>query len=133
MASPERSLLLAFFITPVIHLTCACQCGHCVSATTNQVIENRGFDKHIIKTLTVQNFQECGVRCNKECSCQSFQLYAGSKCDLLHEDRQTAPQDFKRVEGCSYYDFSKKYVNQVLNWLTNFILFLQYTLLRTFL
>lgn len=56
---------------------------------------------HSYKNLTASNLKECLATCLNECRCMSYQLF-GTRCELLDEDRNTAPADFVPTPGYKY-------------------------------
>lgn len=108
------SLLQVYFIVFANRRIYSWQCGDsCIKSSASQAIDGRGFDKYIIKTMVIQNVPQCALHCSDDCSCQAFQLHHGNSCDLLHENRKTAPRDFEKLDGYSYYDLEKQYIKQV--------------------
>lgn len=53
------------------------------------------------------------MKCFEEkCKCQAFQIL-GNRCELLDEDRFSAPDDFVNEAEYAYFDMSREYVHQV--------------------
>ncbi|XP_031574629.1 notch homolog 2 N-terminal-like protein B isoform X1 [Actinia tenebrosa] len=59
------------------------------------------------KNLTTNTVQECFSVCINDCRCVSYQL-SGRRCELIDEDRHTAPDLFKRLPGYKYYELKQQ-------------------------
>ena len=76
-------------------------------------IKNRAMVGHSFRNFTLPKTYDCHVKCfDEKCRCQAFQI-SGQRCELLDEDRMSAPDDFVRKEGYAYFDMSREYVDQV--------------------
>jgi len=76
-------------------------------------IKNRAMVGHSFRNFTLPKTYDCHVKCfDESCRCQAFQI-AGQRCELLDEDRMSAPDDFVRKDGYAYFDMSREYVDQV--------------------
>ncbi|XP_031558375.1 uncharacterized protein LOC116294844 [Actinia tenebrosa] len=60
------------------------------------------------KNLTTNTVQECFSVCINDCRCVSYQL-SGRRCELIDEDRHTAPDLFKRLSGYKYYELKQQF------------------------
>ena len=68
---------------------------------------------HSFKNYTSSKAYDCHVKCFEEkCKCQAYQI-TQNRCELLEEDRFSAPEDFLEEKGYTYYDMNREYVNQV--------------------
>ena len=72
-------------------------------------VDSYAIYKHVIRSVKVSTVQECYERCIDDCSCQTFQLYQNTDCELLHEDQHSAPQDIKPRSGNKYYQLIRRY------------------------
>lgn len=76
-------------------------------------IKNRAMVGHSFRNFTLPRTYDCHVKCFDEtCRCQAFQR-SGQRCELLDEDRMSAPDDFANKDGYAYFDMSREYVHQV--------------------
>ena len=76
-------------------------------------IKNRAMVGHSFRNFTLPKTYDCHVKCfDEKCRCQAFQI-SGQRCELLGEDRMSAPDDFVRKDGYAYFDMSREYVDQV--------------------
>jgi len=76
-------------------------------------IKNRVVVGHSFRNFTVWKTYDCHVKCfDEKCRCQAFQI-SGQRCELLDEDRMTAPDDFVSKDGYAYFDMNREYVDQV--------------------
>ena len=85
--------------------------NYCELQRTNfsEVVTDYGMDKHVIRTVNPSTVIECYEHCITDCSCVAYQLYQNTQCELLHEDRERAPQDFKTRPHYKYYPLEKLY------------------------
>ena len=109
-----------FFITMLLltQLSSACFAkNRCESVFVSlvDVVENYALYRHNIRTVKTNTAEECYKKCKNDCSCQTFQLYQKTDCELLYEDRHSVPQDFKPRSGYEYYQLKREYKNQVRN------------------
>jgi len=76
-------------------------------------IKDRAMAGHSFRNFTLQKTYDCHVKCfDEKCRCRAFQI-SGQRCELLDEDRMSAPDDFVRKDGYAYFDMRREYVNQV--------------------
>jgi hypothetical protein len=64
------------------------------------------------KNLTTNTVQECFSVCINDCRCVSYQL-KGTRCELIDEDRHTAPNSFKPMSGYKYYELKQMFYAKV--------------------
>ena len=71
---------------------------------------------HSFKNYTLSKPYDCHVKCFEEtCKCQAYQMRK-NRCELLDDDRISAPEDFLEEKEYTYYDMNREYVNhQVTN------------------
>ena len=68
---------------------------------------------HSFHNETSSTSFDCHVKCfDKKCRCQAYQIWQ-NRCELLDEDRFSAPDNFVYREGYIYFDMNRNYVNQV--------------------
>ena len=76
-------------------------------------IKNRALVGHSFRNFTLPKTYDCHVKCfDEKCRCQAFQI-SGQRCELLDEDRMSAPDDFVKKDGYAYFDMSREYVEKV--------------------
>ena len=76
-------------------------------------IKNRAMKGHSYKTVNVKRIYDCHMKCFEEkCLCRAFQMMQ-ARCELLYEDRFSAPEDFQLKDGYVYFDMNREYVQQV--------------------
>ena len=65
------------------------------------------------KNFTVKKTFDCHVKCfDEKCRCKAYQMW-NNRCELLDEDRSSAPDDFVNEHGYTYFDMDNELVNQV--------------------
>ncbi|KAJ7337183.1 hypothetical protein OS493_010039, partial [Desmophyllum pertusum] len=57
---------------------------------------------HVIETLATDEFG-CGLRCNRNRKCLSYNWHSNGTCQLSNHTRQSSPDNLKRSEGSTYY------------------------------
>ena len=68
---------------------------------------------HSFKNVTVKKAFDCHVKCfDEKCRCQAYQM-KGDRCELLDEDRCSAPEDLFKVNGYTYFGMNREYADQV--------------------
>lgn len=88
-------------------------------------IQNHAMAGHSFRNFTLRKTYDCHVKCfDEKCRCQAFQI-SGRRCELLDEDRMSAPGDFVRKDGYVYFDMSREYVDQV--WYFRYFLIFSYS------
>ena len=76
-------------------------------------VKNHSMVGHSFKNLTSPRIYDCHMHCfDEKCKCQAFQI-SGDRCELLDEDRFSAPGDFINQPGYAYFDMTREYINQV--------------------
>ena len=76
-------------------------------------VKNRAMLGHSFRNFTLSRIYECHVKCfDEKCRCQAFQI-SGNRCELLDEDRLSAPDDFVNKDGYAYFDMTREYVQKV--------------------
>ena len=76
-------------------------------------IKNHAMVGHSFRNFTLPKTYDCHVKCfDEKCRCQAFQI-SGQRCELLDEDRMSAPDDFVEIDAYAYFDMSREYVDQV--------------------
>ncbi|XP_046862304.1 uncharacterized protein LOC124455711 [Xenia sp. Carnegie-2017] len=78
-------------------------------------IPGRGLsNSYVFNSSTVQDVQECFMKCFKHCLCMSFQMCNANKCQLLSINQHITPLD-NTMTHCTYYGISviiSKQVNE---------------------
>ena len=64
------------------------------------------------RNVTVSNTQKCFSTCVFDCRCLSYQLF-GTRCEVMNEDRHTAPKQFLPAPGYKYFQLNQKFKTQV--------------------
>ena len=91
------------------------RCEQSSGSISKTGIKNRAMQGHSFKNYTLSKVYDCQVKCFEEkCKCQAYQI-GKNQCELLDEDRFSAPEDFVEEDGYVYFDTSREYVNQVTN------------------
>lgn len=76
-------------------------------------LKHRAMLGHSFKNVTVKKPFDCHVKCfDEKCRCQAYQI-KGDRCELLDEDRYSAPEDLFNVNGYAYFGMSREYIDQV--------------------
>lgn len=119
MEATQIFLLASIFIfkNNLVLTTADCE-GKCELSKLNRGhhetgIKNRAMLGHSFRNFTLQRTFDCHMKCfDEKCRCQAFQI-SGNRCELLDEDRFSAPDDFINKDGYAYFDMSREYVHQV--------------------
>ena len=65
---------------------------------------------HSIQEMPLSSVHDCFMKCLDECRCLAIQIKVReNRCELLDEDRLTAPGHFKPKQGTNYYDINQEY------------------------
>ena len=120
MGTTKFILLVLIFITENnLMLTTAGSCdGKCEQSKLSRGhhetgIRNRALLGHSFINFTLPRIYDCHMKCfDEKCKCQAFQIL-GNRCELLDEDRFSAPDDFVNEAEYAYFDMSREYVHQV--------------------
>lgn len=95
---------------------CEKRCEQSKGKLVDGGIRDRAMQGHSFKNFTVRKLIDCHRKCFEEkCKCQAYQMTNQLGCELLDEDRFSAPNDFIAYMGYTYFDMNREYVNQV--WL----------------
>jgi len=82
--------------------------------TTDTRLADRALVGHSFKNFTVNKPYDCLLLCFVEkCRCQAYQIKGKHSCELLDEERFTAPNDFVEEKEYEYYDTSREYEKAV--------------------
>ena len=92
------------------------RCEQSSGSISKTGIKNRAMQGHSFKNYTLSKPYDCHVKCFEErCKCQAYQMRQ-NRCELLDDDRISAPEDFLEEKKYTYYDMNREYVNhQVTN------------------
>ena len=60
------------------------------------------------KNLTVESVQQCFSVCVQDCRCVSYQM-TNTRCELVDENRHTAPDRFKPLPGYKYFELKQQF------------------------
>ena len=92
------------------------RCEQSSGSISKTGIINRAMQGHSFKNYTLSKPYDCHVKCFEErCKCQAYQMRQ-NRCELLDDDRISAPEDFLEEKEYTYYDMNREYVNhQVTN------------------
>ena len=104
-----------FFDIYSLNLAADCQrrCEQSRGSIGKTGMKNLAMQGHSFRNYTLSKPYECHVKCFEEkCKCQAYQIRE-NRCELLDEDRFSAPEDFLKEKGYTYYDMNREYVNQV--------------------
>ena len=67
---------------------------------------------HSYKNITTTSANGCSSACVMDCRCVSYQL-SDTHCELMDEDRHTAPSNFTARPGYKYYELNQRFIAQV--------------------
>ena len=102
-----------FFNVYCLKLAAERRCEESRGSISKAGINHRAMQGHSFKNYTPSKAYDCHVKCFEEkCKCQAYQI-TQNRCELLEEDRFSAPEDFLEEKGYTYYDMNREYVNQV--------------------
>ena len=92
------------------------RCEQSSGSISKTGIKNRAMQGHSFKNYTLSKPYDCHVKCFEErCKCQAYQMRQ-NRCELLDDDRISAPEDFVEEKEYTYYDMNREYVkHQVTN------------------
>ena len=92
------------------------RCEQSSGSISKTGIKNRAMQGHSFKNYTLSKPYDCHIKCFEErCKCQAYQMRQ-NRCELLDDDRISAPEDFLEEKEYTYYDMNREYVNhQVTN------------------
>ena len=95
---------------------CPRGCEQSSGSISKMAIKNRAMRGHSFKNCTLSKPYDCHVKCFEErCKCQAYQMRQ-NRCELLDDDRISAPEDFLEEKEYTYFDMNREYVNhQVTN------------------
>ena len=78
--------------------------------------KHRAMQGHSFKNYTLSKKYDCHVKCFEErCKCQAYQMRQ-NRCELLDEDRFSAPEDFHEEKEYTYYEVNREYVNHQVTY-----------------
>ena len=112
--------VIHFLLLLILHAlklsTADCQATKCEqsSGSFGQTgIKHRAMLGHSFKNFTVKKTFDCHVKCfDEKCRCKAYQMW-NNRCELLDEDRSSAPDDVISEDGYTYFDMDNEFVNQV--------------------
>ena len=79
-------------------------------------LKHRAMQGHSFKNYTLSKKFDCHVKCfNERCKCKAYQMRQ-NRCELLDDDRFSAPQDFLEEKGYTYYDMNREYVDHQVTY-----------------
>ena len=111
-------VILVFFLYDfkVTEANCKLKCELTSGHISDTGLTNRALIGHSFKNFTVNKPFDCYEKCSHErCRCQAFQIKGGRSCELLDEDRFSAPDEFQEEEGYEYFDLNREYKKPVSN------------------
>ena len=92
---------------------CQEKCEQSIGGISQTVMKNLAMLGHSFKNFTLSKTYDCHVKCfHERCRCQAYQMRR-DRCELLDEDRLSAPDDFVSEDGYTYFDINREYVKQV--------------------
>ena len=107
------SLLLVICNGMLTTAICQGKCEQSSGSVTLKGINHRAILGHSFKNFTHSKTYDCHVRCfDERCRFQAYQMWR-DRCELLDEDKLSAPDDFVRKDGYTYFDVDRGYVNWV--------------------
>ena len=119
-------LWYSFFILAgcVVRLTTAYHQGKCeISRGRHRMGTNHAMLGHSYKNFTLSQAYDCHVKCFEEkCRCRAYQIWQ-IRCELLDEDRFSAPKDFVNDAEYTYFDMNREFPNLVRQTLKLLMIF----------
>ena len=106
-------LISIFFYIGSLKLAADCprKCEQSRGSISKTGIKNRAMQGHSFKNYTLLKPYDCHVKCFEErCKCQAYQMRQ-NRCELLDDDRISAPEDFLEEKEYTYYDMNREYVD----------------------
>ena len=104
------TLLLAVYNTKLIAAECEGKCEQSTGSFRQRGMKHRAILGHSYKNFTLSKSFDCHVKCfDEKCRCQAYQM-RNNHCELLDEDRTSAPGDFFKEDGYTYFDMNREYV-----------------------
>ena len=109
-------LVFSLYHFKVTEAKCNLKCEQTSVSISDTRLKNRALMGHSFKNFTVNKPFDCYEKCSHErCRCQGFQIKGERSCELLDEDRFSAPDEFQEEEGYEYFDFNREYKKAVRN------------------
>ena len=106
-------LLLIFNALKLGTADCQGKSGQSSGTFGQTGIKYRAILGHSFKNFTVKKTFDFHVRCfDEKCRCQAYRMW-NNRCELLDEDRSSAPDDFISEDGYTYFDMDNEFVNRV--------------------
>ena len=112
--------VIQFLLVYILHnlktteANCQARCEQTNGRTTDTGLTNRALVGHSFKNFTVNKPFDCHRLCFVEkCRCQAYQMKDGHNCELLDEDRFTAPDALVEERGYKYFDMNREYKKSV--------------------
>lgn len=73
-------------------------------------VNNKAIIGHSYKNLTIKYAQECFSYCVSDCKCLSYQIFSGTRCELLDEDKDTATTRIEpEMFGYKHYELKQHF------------------------
>ena len=115
-----------FFILAgcIVRLTIAYHQGKCeISRGRHRLGTNHAMLGHSYKHFSLFQAYDCHVKCFEEkCRCRAYQIWQ-KRCELLDEDRFSAPNDFVNDAEYTYFDMNREFANLVRQTLKLLMIF----------
>ena len=115
-----------FFILAgcIVRLTIAYHQGKCeISRGRHRLGTNHAMLGHSYKNFSLFQAYDCHVKCFEEkCRCRAYQIWQ-KRCELLDEDRFSAPNDFVNDAEYTYFDMNREFANLVRQTLKLLMIF----------
>jgi len=109
-------LVFSLYHFKVTEAKCNLKCEQTSVRISDTRLKNRALMGHSFKNFTVNKPFDCYEKCSHErCRCQAFQIKGEGSCELLDEDRFSAPDEFQEEEGYEYFDLNREYKKPVRN------------------
>ncbi|XP_015766444.1 PREDICTED: uncharacterized protein LOC107345255 [Acropora digitifera] len=103
-------LVFSLYHFKVTEAKCKLKCEQTSARISDTRLKNRALMGHSFKNFTVNKPFDCYEKCSHErCRCQAFQIKGERSCELLDEDRFSAPHEFQEEEGYKYFDLNREY------------------------
>ena len=106
-------LLLILHALKLSTADCQGKCEQSSGSFGQTGMKHRAILGHSFKNFTVKKTFDCHVKCfDDKCRCKAYQMW-NNRCELLDEDRSSAPDDFVNEHGYTYFYMDNELVNQV--------------------
>ena len=79
---------------------------------TDDHVDGHALTGYSYRNVTVSHPQKCFSTCVMDCRCLAYQLF-GTRCEVMDEDRHTAPNQFLQTPGYQYFGLKQWFKTHV--------------------